>query len=371
MIRSKDEARDGRGGFLLTRRQLLAAAFALTLTPASSPPRKSVPLIHCTDLFRPHMDPDDHFDLACAYALAATGHVRLLGVVCDAVPEGHPAVPDAAAIEMLNHLTGLSVPFVVGAKSSDSGRAASSSGQLTDDAVAWILTTLKRSREKVAIMVTGSCKHVAEALRGETAVFARKCAAIYLNAGSGAPHPHPTDELEYNVALDPASYITILQAPCPVYWLPCFERVSRSLAETFHVRPHGSYYRFRMGDVFEHIPPALLRFFLFMLEKAPGDQWRQWLYEPRERQLLEKWSGQDRNMWCTAAFLHLRGPIPATAPFRFEPVRVTCTPDGRTSWTPGRSRPLRLKLTVTDTARYEAYMTGELRTLLGVLGRKD
>ena len=28
-----------------------------------------IPVLHTTDLFRPHMDPDDHWDLACIYAL--------------------------------------------------------------------------------------------------------------------------------------------------------------------------------------------------------------------------------------------------------------------------------------------------------------
>ncbi len=43
---------------------------------AEEPPAKNsrkgepIPLIHETDLFRPHIDPDDHFDLACVYALA-------------------------------------------------------------------------------------------------------------------------------------------------------------------------------------------------------------------------------------------------------------------------------------------------------------
>lgn len=30
----------------------------------------ATPLIHQTDLFRLHNDPDDHFDLACVYTLA-------------------------------------------------------------------------------------------------------------------------------------------------------------------------------------------------------------------------------------------------------------------------------------------------------------
>jgi hypothetical protein len=33
----------------------------------------AIPTLHQTDLFRPHADPDDHWDLACVYALAAHG----------------------------------------------------------------------------------------------------------------------------------------------------------------------------------------------------------------------------------------------------------------------------------------------------------
>jgi len=39
-------------------------------------------------LFRPHNDPDDHWDLACAFALAKTGLCPLAGVLID-FPPGH------------------------------------------------------------------------------------------------------------------------------------------------------------------------------------------------------------------------------------------------------------------------------------------
>ena len=41
---------------------------------------KKTPMLHVTDLFRPHMDPDDHWDLACVYALAYRGDIDLKGI---------------------------------------------------------------------------------------------------------------------------------------------------------------------------------------------------------------------------------------------------------------------------------------------------
>lgn len=41
----------------------------------------SIPVFHETDLFRPHEDPDDHWDLACQFALAKRGLIDLQGVL--------------------------------------------------------------------------------------------------------------------------------------------------------------------------------------------------------------------------------------------------------------------------------------------------
>ena len=104
-----------------SRRNLLAAAAAAGLTScmhgaasAAEPSGKAkVAVIHVTDLFRPFADPDDHWDLACTYALARQGHVELLGVMIDYPPQD-AYDPDVQAIAQLNYLTGLSVPVVVG-----------------------------------------------------------------------------------------------------------------------------------------------------------------------------------------------------------------------------------------------------------------
>ncbi|MGX9182146.1 hypothetical protein [Mesorhizobium sp. BHbdii] len=50
----------------------------------------TIRLLHQTELFRPYADPDDHWDLACVYALAAAGLLDLGGVLVDVPPEDLP-----------------------------------------------------------------------------------------------------------------------------------------------------------------------------------------------------------------------------------------------------------------------------------------
>jgi hypothetical protein len=45
--------------------------------PPVAPQRRPVPMIHATDLFRPHCDPEDHWDLAIVFALAYLGRVDI------------------------------------------------------------------------------------------------------------------------------------------------------------------------------------------------------------------------------------------------------------------------------------------------------
>ena len=65
-------------------------------------------MIHVSDLFRPHDDPDDHWDLACVYALACQGRVNLRGVLIDYPKPERRNDPDVLAVAQLNYLTGLS-----------------------------------------------------------------------------------------------------------------------------------------------------------------------------------------------------------------------------------------------------------------------
>src|SRR6185503_4988647 len=75
---------------------------------------KRVPLLHCTDLFRPFADPDDHFDLATIFALVQAGHLDLRTILIDYPPPKHNGDPDVQAVAQMNTITGRAVPVVVG-----------------------------------------------------------------------------------------------------------------------------------------------------------------------------------------------------------------------------------------------------------------
>jgi hypothetical protein len=352
--------------------------------PAAVWPAVHTPLrlVHQTDLFRPHGDPDDHFDLACVYALAERHAVRLEGVLCDFPPPRRTGNPDLAAVAMLDQLTGLATPLVVGMPQRPAGASDVLAHAPSNDlaGVLWLLRVMRESPEPIAICVAGSAKDVAVALRREPALFAAKCRAVYLNAGTGAPDSRG-GKLEYNVDLDPASYATLFQLPCPLYWLPCFDHLDPKAPDPRVAMRYGTFYQFPMGDVLPQLSPPMQNFFLSMLNHDPGTYWLRTLRATPDARSLASWSSRPRNMWCTPGFFQMAGmtvvddgsivPLEEAANravYRFLPVRVTCAPDGRTRWEPGQSNPPRFLFEIVHCDRYASAMTTALRELLRPLG---
>ena len=71
-------------------------------------------VLHETDLFRPHQDPDDHWDLACQFALARRGLIDLRGILIDYPPYPERQDPDITAVAQLGWITGVPVPTGMG-----------------------------------------------------------------------------------------------------------------------------------------------------------------------------------------------------------------------------------------------------------------
>ncbi len=351
--------------------RFLILLFACLVAEGATP----VPTLHVTDLFRPHNDPDDHWDLATQYALAWQDKVDLRGVMIDYPQPGRSNAPDICAVAQMNHITGKAVPLVVG-----SPRVPAENELRTDAAAADLagvrafLEMMRRSPRPVTIHVIGSCRDVALAMRLEPSLFARQCAAIYLDAGSGTPDPVKARQLEWNVKLDPASYAAMFNAPCPVYWLPCFETVSTSS----RVAEYGSFYRFRQSEILPFLSDRVQNFFMFMYArgKIPDGLWLRQLTAPDDVAGLAAQGNRDRNMWCTAGFFHATGLTVTKSGeialleskrepvFVFEPVRVKCSAAGVTEWMKDPKSKNRFILRVTDVERYQAAMTAALKSLL-------
>jgi hypothetical protein len=329
------------------------------------------PVIHTTDLYHVHCDPDDHWDLSSIYALAYGELIDLKGIVIDFPVNPSLGDPDIIGITQMNYCTGLTIPSVVGAPYTMKHRNDTfhNATKIELQGIHWIISTLKNSQVPVVIHVVGTATDVAVALKKEPELFNEKCAAIYLNAGSG--YFGENNNVEYNVSLDPSSFAAIFDAPCPVYWLPCV-----NISELAEVGEFGSYYKFLQEDILPFLPGKLKNFFTFMYGRKQNNQWLTYLNGPQEEEILSLHSSRYRNMWCTAGFLHTAGKkVTANGEivtlesekkpvFSFKPVSVTCDERGITSWEIKNQIKNRFIFHVDDMINYQSAMTLALKQLL-------
>jgi len=364
-----------------------ASGTSSAATPWSSVP---VPMVHVTDLFRPHNDPDDHWDLACVYALVHQGRADLRAIMIDYPPALRGNDPDVLGVAQMNYLTGQAVPVVVGSPRPMRSRDDIQPGAtpLEEGGIRALLRLLRESPRPVVVSVLGSCRDVAIAGKREPELFARKCAALYLNAGTGTPDRTKAARLEYNVSLNPAAYAALFDLPCPIYWMPCFEELPDGGQGRPQVMEFGTFYRFLQSDILPHLSPHLKNFFAWMYKHGrrdksdppPGCDWLRYLLGPNDDALLARQGTLYRNMWCTGGFFHATGQavtrdgriVPRAdsgqdAVFTFEPIRVRCSDDGVTPWTPEADAKDRFIFQVLDRARYAGAMTTAMKSLLQTL----
>ncbi|MBI5397027.1 MAG: hypothetical protein HZA91_17150 [Verrucomicrobia bacterium] len=374
----------------ISRRGFLAALTAGSIAAASQGRTTPVPMLHVTDLFRPHGDPDDHWDLACVYALAHQGRVELKAVMTDYPPAARRSDPDVLGVAQMNYLTGQTAPVMVGSPRPMQSRndAQPDATPLEDGGIRALLRLLRESPRPLVINVLGSCCDVAIAGRREPKLFAKKCAAIYLNAGTGTPDKAKAARLEYNVNLNPAGYAAMFDLPCPIYWMPCFEEMPAKGQGSRDVMEFGTFYRFLQGDILPALSPRMKNFFAWMykhgrtgkIAEPPGCDWLRYLLGPNDDALLARQGALYRNMWCTGGFLHAAGltaardgriiPLAGSgdeAVFTFEPIRVRCSDSGVTEWTKAASAKDRFIFRVLDPEKYAAAMTAAMKSLLATL----
>jgi hypothetical protein len=275
--------------------------------------RAARPLVHTTDLFRPHDDPDDHWDLATAYAMTCRGDLDLVGILTDN-PENLRSVykgacsPDVAAVAQLNYLADRAVPVTTGTIWPTRPGEKVREDNLPKDlqGVNMLLDILKRSSQPVAITVVGSCQDVAVAGKKEPQLFAAKCAGIYLNAGCGNQDPAlqlKDGEVEWNVHLNRGAYASVFELPCPIYWLPCFNDFSNTAV----AGEYGTCWNFQQKDVLSYLSARTQVYFASVLSKESGVNWLGYLLDPGNQSTAQKYYDEVRGMYSTASFVHAAG----------------------------------------------------------------
>ena len=238
-----------------------------------------------------------------------------------------------------------------------------------------VINALAASDEPLFIHVVGSCRDIAYAINERPDLFKEKCSGIYLNAGFGTPDPTSMRGEEYNVALNRLAYARIFSAPCPIYWMPCFESVAD---ESLGVKEFATWWDFAQSDVLPGLPASLQGFFGSVLGRDVSGNWQSAVESHASNygwRLNER-----RNMWCTAGFLHCAGltvdaegkELPFSAAeavngvFSFKPITVSCDPEtGVTEWSPAENGTTdRYIFQVTN---IDDYSTAMQKALVGVL----
>ncbi len=338
--------------------------------------KKEVPIvIYQTDLYHPHNDPDDHFDMATIFSLAYQGQICLEQIIIDYPFKDCPGDPAILAIEQLKYMTGLDVPTYIGTAvpMRDMNDTQYDIDTVNSIAVEKIAAALRKAQQPVYIIIVGGCNDIAIAGRRYPELFRQKCAGILLNAGSGV---HNDDGiLEYNVQLNVSSYATIFDLPCPVFWFPCFSKVHNT--GEFRLGEFGTYYAFKQCHVLQGLSPHLKNFFEYMLEQSNDPKYLRYIDKKINENLILKYGHMYRNMWSTASILFAAGKSVSSDGtlidydtegqdklYTLDPISVTCSPTGITDWKYDASSKERFIFHIKDMQRYNSAMTKAISIIL-------
>ncbi len=275
----------------LTLVWLVAAGLGVDAGAASRP---QIPLIYCTDLFHPHGDPDDHFDLATIFAIPE------FDIRCVILDQGELQLkqPGTVPVAQMNRITGRHVPAVrgLGAKLRQPTDTALDQPPQFQQGVAALLTVLRTSAPPVMIITVGSARDVVAAFNREPALFRAKVGQLMVFIGEASKE----DFREWNVQLDPHAYIGLMRSGLPVYWVPCFD------GGLWRNNGHASFWQAKHSALLRDAAPQLLQFFIYALEKETAEP-LSFLTQPVDAARRERLMAGTRNLWCTAVFGSLAG----------------------------------------------------------------
>jgi len=330
-----------------------------------------VPVIYCTDLFHPHDDPDDHFDIACMYAIP---EFDIKAIILDQGKKQEER-PGTVPISQLNAITGRNIPYAIGLaekleRPEDTGEQ---QPDIYQKGVDTILAVLRESPAPVTIIAVGSLRDVAAAYNREPDLVRKKMHRLYAFIGEAQAKFQ-----EYNVGLDVNAYRRVMNAGLPVYWVPCFD------GGIWSNEGDASFWQAKHADMLSEASPALLNFFIYMLLHKNAPEPVAALYEPVIPEERDKMLAEIRNLWCCAVFPYMAGrqyvqrgstflAVPKAQvlsddkimePFSFLPVKVYIDEKGLEKYENTNGLQMVHRFHVNDMDAYAEMMTSITRELL-------
>ncbi len=334
----------------------IAAALlaVLCLFTFSSKKEEKTPVIYITDLYHPHHDLDDHFDLVAMYAIK---EFDIKSIIIDCAEPYEP--PGIKPIEQMNYITGKKIPVYLGLR-----------GKLKTpgDKALWqkehqegcnqIIKILKESSQKVTIISVGSLKDLAAAYNREPDLFEKKVEKIVLFIGEA----NRKDFIEYNVRLDKNAFIRIMNHASNIYWVPCFD------GGLWQNNGRASYWQAHRAELLKNTSPQITNFFLYAILKEPDSvNHISYLNEPVNQKKMQEHildsSIRRRNLWSCSVFpFFSSNKVSKMLPFAFEQVRVQINDSAKLDYT--KHGNLVNRFYITDKTGYDSKMTTTYNQLI-------
>ncbi|MBU0639188.1 MAG: hypothetical protein KKB50_10015 [Planctomycetes bacterium] len=249
----------------------------------------ALPVVYCSDLFHPHDDPDDHFDLASIFALS---ELDLKAVILDQGRKQQER-PGATPLTQLMAITGRPVPYALGLAEPLSGPDDQGLEQPAEfqGGVTLMLRVLEQSPRKVVIMTLGSVRDLVAAYNRRPDLFRARVDRVYTFIGEAAK----AEVREYNVGLDVNAFVGLLRADMPLYWVPCFD------GGVWKNNGRASFWVARHEDLLNGVSDSVCKYFTYALGRCGQDPLA-YLQAPLDPRARAQIFGQSRNLWGSGVF---------------------------------------------------------------------
>ena len=287
---------------LVSLAKTVTASSAGKVTRGGSP---RVPVIDITDLYHPHQDVGDNFDLIAGYALP---EIDLKAVILDATddyrhrdPQGQkpgyqdetgPRDPGIIPVTQLNFLFDRNVPYGICpfSRMKSPTDKALDAPQFQQSGIDLILKVLREASEKVEILSFGSARPLAIAYNRNPDLLRRKVRRIHIAEGASSP-----DFLEWNVMLDPHAFVCLLRSDLPIAIYPCATAKGAT-----DLGINNSYWLLPDLQFIRRIDPLLQRYLAFVYERSARPDFLVALEEDPPSEVIDRICQRSQHVWETA-----------------------------------------------------------------------
>jgi len=287
--------------------------------PDDSGRSRKVSVVYCTDLFHPHNDPDDHFDIATLYSIP---EIDIRAIILDQNNRcgwDQEKTPGSVPVSQLNYITRRDVPFAAGLRHNLTTPEDSGTWQEDQKGVELLLEALRQSPRPVTVITVGSLRDVAAAYNREPTLLRERIDRLFVFAGEASQEGF----VDYNVDLDINAYIRIMGSDLPVYWVPCFD------GGLWKNNGHASWWDASHSDLLSKASKKALNFFIYALQqedRAAVDPIR-YIDGDVDTNAREKIFAMTRHLWCSSVFAYVanRKIIRRNGAFASVPANTDCS----------------------------------------------